>query len=159
MQLSIKKWESLRYVNKISIMCKIKYLLKQVSKIPTDILPLSLNILAMCNELLRQRIIDSHLSPTSSFMFAQMRTMCAWCKYTKAPILRVSILILWGMLCFSVAGLRPFSFSPEKKWCLLCLCVCCGYFFLVSVNFCFSFEYFTRAHLSSWMEREKWCLL
>ena len=35
--LSIKLWERLRYVNKILIMYKIKYLLKQVSKIPVDI--------------------------------------------------------------------------------------------------------------------------
>ena len=55
-------------------MYKIKYLLKQVSKIPVDIWALSLNILAMCNELDRiafyiWRIIDSHLSPTSSLIF------------------------------------------------------------------------------------------
>ena len=51
---------------------KFNYLLKYLSKIPVDILQLSLNILAMCNELDRNPfcIIDSHLS-TSSFIFDQ----------------------------------------------------------------------------------------
>ena len=85
-----------------------------MSKIPIDIYPLSLNVLAMRNELKRIaccicRKIDSHVSPTSSLIFCST-------SFEQPP--RTSMMILYWLTLYS--GYQFASSSLSRLW-LRCL--------------------------------------